>query len=202
MLWPVSERPTAEQFRMHLHPLTTSANLIRASIVITCYELLKDAIVDNLRSFLANEWNERGEPKESVTYRREVLALHRNPLAASVRWHVDAAALSSAEAVAFEQLRAERHRLAHELGRYVVDPNSQVDMSLLTEAVGIARSLSRFWGGIEVDCDPQFDGQDIDYDEIRSGTALLIENLEQVAQLAASMADAAAQDLAGEIEWS
>lgn len=196
----MTERSTEEELRLRLHPLTTSANLIRASILITCFELLKESIIGQPRSFLASEWNEHGEPLDSDAYTQDVLQLSRYELEASVMWHVNMHAITAEEAAAFERLRLERNRLAHELGRYVVDPDSHVDIDLLSDAVGLGRSLSRFWGSIHVETDPQFDEQEIDYEEIRSGTVLLIENFQSAALLAASMTELAAQDLAGEID--
>ncbi len=56
---------TDDDLRLRLHTLTTSANLIRASIIITSYELLKSEIVDHIRDFLAPHWTPSRGSEES-----------------------------------------------------------------------------------------------------------------------------------------
>jgi hypothetical protein len=70
--------------------------------------------------------------------------------------------------------------VAHELAKYLVDPDFEIRIDLLTEAVGCIRSLKQFWGSIEVDSDPEFDGREILPEDIRSGTYVLMEHLLEV----------------------
>lgn len=53
------------------------------------------------------------------------------------------------------------------------------------------RSLDRFWGGINIDTNPDFDGADVDRDNIVSGSGALLTYLLQIAGVEASP-DAAA----------
>ena len=49
-------------------------------------------------------------------------------------------------------------------------PMPEVDVNMLAELRDIMHSLDRFWGAIEVDINPDFDGNrdEIDFDGIRS----------------------------------
>lgn len=186
---------TEDDLRRRLHPLGTTAFLVQASIVITAHEVLKESVVGPVRDFLADSWTQEGAD-ESDEYRREVKARHPNPVEASLLWLVDNHAIGSADADAMRILRKERNRLAHELGRSLVDPASTVEATVIDGAVQLARSLSRFWGEIEVQTNPWFaDGEDVDLDDIRSGTALLLEHLQSVFHGSASLPDAVDLDL-------
>lgn len=75
--------------------------------------------------------------------------------------------------------------------RFIVDPDADVSVDRLTELQGIMRSLDRFWGGINIDTNPDFDGADVDRDNIVSGSGALLTYLLQIAGVEASP-DAAA----------
>lgn len=98
-----------------------------------------------------------------------------------------------------ERLRAERNRLAHDLGKILVDPNTEIDASVIAEAASVGLSLGRFWGAIAADTDPEFDEVEIDYDGIRSGIGLLLEHLHTLSALADLLESAAGEDLDAEL---
>ena len=50
-----------------------------------------------------------------------------------------------------EDVYSHRHDLAHELGKYLVDPDAEPDVQLFVEALEILRELARFWVEYEVD---------------------------------------------------
>lgn len=190
-----------EQLRLRLHPLTMTATLMRASILITSYELLKVEVVDPIRDFFADTWTAADGTLESDTYQREVLTRPGNRIEKSLGWLRDAGALDDDQVDAVSRLHAERLRVAHELARYMVDPSAEIDVSLIDEVTAAAIALGRFWGAINADTDPAFDDVDVDYAGIRSGVALLIEHLGTIARLADTLASMAAKDLAGELDF-
>ena len=51
----------------------------------------------------------------------------------------------------------------------------------LRELHTIMRSLDRFWGGINVDTNPDFEGVEVDRDNIVSGSGALLAYLLQIA---------------------
>ncbi|MBO0518321.1 hypothetical protein, partial [Streptomyces beijiangensis] len=77
------------------------------------------------------------------------------------------------------------HEIAHELPKLLVDPDFEVRTDLLAAAVECVRCLGVFWGSIEADANPDFDGQEIDYDSIKSGPYLLMEYLASIAGVSA-----------------
>src|SRR5687768_6908536 len=76
-----------DSWEKFLNPETLRANLIAVSIFITSYEILKSAIVDQIKSFYTHSFDENG-PIVGEDYEKEVLALDskRNAFRASIAW--------------------------------------------------------------------------------------------------------------------
>lgn len=180
-----------DELRLRLHPLTLGGLLIRASILITAYELLKDAVVEPVRDFLADHWTQNG-PADSREYQSTVLT-HGGRVRGSLSWLIERRVITPDQATAFERLRSERNRVTHEMAAMLVDPTLQVDSALIGEAVGLAQSLDRFWGVVAVETSAVPEDREIDYDGIRSGTSLLLEHLEHLSVLAGALMQAASE---------
>ena len=154
--------------------------LLRAGAFLTGYELVKASIVDGVKDFFLVGFDEDGMTYSS-DYKNKVLPLGKNAWDASVRWLVSVEALTEEQASSLDDIYAHRHEIAHELAKFLVDPDAEVSLEKLQQLYGIMRSLDRFWGGINVDTNPDFDGVEVDYDNIKSGSGLLLEYLLQIA---------------------
>lgn len=175
----------ADRLRAKMAPEAMGTAMVRAGAILTGYELLKSSILEKPRSFLANEWDSMGQPLVGREYRSKVLTGGRNAWVGSCAWLVEAGALTQEQVEALDRIRAHRGDVAHDLARLLVDPDADVEVGMLVELRSIMRSLDRFWGAIEVDINPDFDGQrdDIDYDDIQSGSGLLLDYLCNLAGL-------------------
>jgi len=67
--------------------------------------------------------------------------------------------------------------VAHELPRLLVEPDSAVDPVLIFETHRLIGVLGRFWGRLTVECDPNFDDQEVNDKDIKSGSMLLMEHI-------------------------
>lgn len=103
---------------------------------------------------------------------------------------MESRALTAEEVATLEEIYQHRQEIAHELPKLLVDPDFEVRSDLLVAAIECARKLGVFWGSIEVDTDPQWDGKDVDYDGIKSGPYLLMEYLASIAGLGQEPAQA------------
>jgi hypothetical protein len=168
---PVSDAVRRE-YERKLEPASMAVQLMRAGSLITGYELAKRIILENVRGFFGPVDDE---------YDGEVLARDRkSEFRANVAWLIEAGALDEAQAATLEELHSHRHQIVHELPAYLVDPDSEVRMDLLTACQSILRSLAVFWGRITIDTDPAFDGRDVLDDDIQSGASALFDHLLQV----------------------
>ena len=175
----------AKRLQDKIQPENVATALVRAGAFLTGYELVKTAIVDEVKGFFVQGFDQdRLIP--SKDYERKVLPLGRNVFEASVNWLVQMEALTQGQADSLDSIRSHRHELAHELARFIVDPDADVSVDRLTELQGFMRSLDRFWGGINVDTDPDFAGVDVDRDDIVSGSGALLTYLLQIAGVEAT----------------
>lgn len=175
----------ADRLRAKMAPEAMAVAMVRAGAILTGYELVKSSILEQPKSLLANEWNSTGQPVIGAEYRSKVLTGGRNAWTGSCAWLVEAGALTAEQVEALDRIRAHRGDVAHELARLLVDPDADVEAGMLVELRSIMRSLDRFWGAIEVDINPDFDGRrdDIDHDGIQSGSGLLLDYLCNLAGL-------------------
>lgn len=182
----------AKRLQDKIQPENVATALVRAGAFLTGYELVKTAIIDQVKGFFLQGFDENGLVY-SRDYEQKVLTLGKNPFEASLNWLIQMEALTQEQADALDAIRSHRHEIAHELPRFLVDPDADVSIERLVELRGIMRSLDRFWGGIDVDVNPDFEGVDVDRDNIVSGSGALLAYLLQIAGVEADP-DAAAEE--------
>lgn len=180
----------AKRLQDKIQPESVAIALVRAGAFLTGYELVQTAIIDEVKGFFIQGFDQDGliHSKDCET---KVLPLGKNAFEASVNWLIQMEALAQDQADSLEAIRSHPHELAHELARFIVDPDADISVERLTEPQGIMRSLDRFWGGINIDTNPDFDGANVDRDNIVSGSGALLTYLLQIAGVEAS-SDAAA----------
>lgn len=166
-----------ERLRIKIAPESVGQALIQAGALLTGYELIKSKILDGVRSHFTFGFTPAGWTIDPE-YESKVLALvPGNRFQASVAWLVEMEAFEPHHAEVLERIRTHRGEVAHELARLLVDPDAGIDVEVLRELRNCMRALDRFFGGMEVDMDPEFDRSEVDYDSIRSGSGLLLDYL-------------------------
>src|SRR5437867_2474572 len=95
-----------------LNPATLRPKLITISLYIAAFELLKNAIVDRIKTFYTHGSNRDG-PRIDPEYQSEVLSKNRSPIYASLGWLKEAKAINDADLAAFERVKKLRNELAH-----------------------------------------------------------------------------------------
>ena len=156
-----------------LAPEGMRETLVRAGCFLSAYELIKIQVVDGVRDFF---W-------DRSDYDRDVASCGKNRFRASVGWLVDNKALTTEQGAVLEDVYQHRQEVAHELPKLLIDPDFEVNTRLLIDAAVCLRALGIFWGRISVDADPQWDGQDVADDDIRSVPDLLMGSLIELAGL-------------------
>jgi hypothetical protein len=173
----------AAKLRAKLAPESIGLTLVRAGCFLSAYELIRSEIVDNVRAFFCNGFNAAGLTYDEPAYQRVLDIDPKSKYRASCAWLVDMGALTPGQVQTLEGVRTHRSEIAHELPKLLIDPDFEVRTELLLVAVEVIRALGVFWGSIDVDTNPDFDGQEVAYDEIKSGAYLLMEHLVAIAGL-------------------
>ena len=150
-----------------LEPTTIRATLGFAGLYQMTHELIKVAVLDEVREFF---WRgiERGiMVYDESRYADDVLAkAPKDRFRASLLWLVEGEAITLVEADRLDDIYAHRHELSHELIKYIVDPGFEPDVELLTDALAILRAVRRFWTSIEKDIGSFEEFGDVDLDEV------------------------------------
>ena len=174
----------ADKLHAKLAPESVGLTLIRAGSFLSAYELIKSEIVGSVHDFFWRGCRDGQNLYDEISYRKDVT--NRNPKSkfrASCAWLVEMQALTVEQVVILEEIYRHRQEIAHELPKLLVDPDFEVRVDLFLAAIECVRALGVFWGSISVDTDPQWDGKDVAYDEIKSGSYVLMEYLASLAGL-------------------
>lgn len=170
-----------QKLRSRLGHGEITSNLLRLALRTVLYELIKVDVAEQVRSFFVFGFDQDGDIL-SPEYETKVLSLHKNRGEASLLWLKSVEALDDDDIELVKQLRVERNNAAHEGMRLLLDPNAEFDDDLVEGGAAVLEKLGRFWGGISADSDPQFDGVEVDYDEIRSMQSVAFEHVREVAE--------------------
>ena len=159
----MDKEPVYTQWEQLLSPKVMQERLISASLYITAYEILKESIIDRIRSFYMVGWNiEDGEIIGSE-YKLKVLSLNNSVLYASLSWLQTRGAINQIDIESFEALKKLRNALAHNLPQLVlqgIDFKIQDNFQKLLE---LLRKIEVWWiVEFEIPTNPDFDGKDID----------------------------------------
>lgn len=150
-----------------LAPERIRATLGFAGLYQITHELIKTSVLDEVRAFYWRGIENGADVYDEAAYSKQVLAkAPRSRFRASLLWLVDCEAITLSQAERLEEIHSHRHDLSHELIKYIVDPEFEPDVELLSEAMTTLRAIRRFWTGIEKDIGSFEDFGDVHIDEV------------------------------------
>jgi len=161
----------------HIEPTNTRRLLTLVGLYLVAYELVNSGVIDGVRGFFSHDWEAARGWIVDEQYRRDVTAGYKTELDGCINWLTEANAITPADADAIQRLRNERNRVAHEINAVIVDPSFRIDREPLIAAADVLKHLAIFFGGITIDTDEQFDGQDVDREGIESGSTLVFSHV-------------------------
>ncbi len=148
---------------------------------ITTFEILQDSIVEDLRGFYTNGFDEHG-PTVDPEYQSKVLSKNKSPLYASLQWLRENDAVNDEDLATFEQLKKTRNLLAHELFGVVTGQVESAHEVQFEALMALLRKIGVWWVvSVEIPTNPDFDGKEIDEEDIVPGSVLTLQMLIQVA---------------------
>lgn len=148
---------------------------------ITTFEILKDSIVNDIRGFYKNGFDEQG-PTIDAEYKSKVLSKNKSLLYASLQWLRENNAIDDEDLATFEKLKKTRNLLAHQLFAVVTGQVESAHEAQFDALVALLRKIGVWWVvNVEIPTSPEFDGQKIDEEGIVPGAVLSLQMLIQVA---------------------
>jgi hypothetical protein len=164
-----------------LNPDTLRPNLIAASIYISSFEILKTTIVDRIKDFFTNGFDQNGW-RVSPEYQSTVLSKNRSAAYASLAWLKERDAIDDSDMAAFEKVKELRNKLAHQLSRVLFDGLPSDFPDRLREMVSLVDKIERWWIiYFEIPLNSDLNDEDIAVDQVMPGPIMGLRILLDVA---------------------
>lgn len=172
---------TDDKWERFLDPDVVRPSLFLATMFITTFEILKNSIIDRIRNFYTDGWDEKG-PTVGPEYQRKVASRNKNILYASLDWLQENGAIDDEDLEAFELLKAIRNQLAHRLFDTVTGQIESEHEAKFPVLVALLRKIEVWWVvNVEIPTNPDFDGQEINEEGIVPSAILSLQMLIEVA---------------------
>ena len=169
-----------ENWEDTLNPEIMRERLISISMYITAFELLRETIIDNIRSFYAEGYDQNG-PIIGKDYQDEVLARNKSEIYASLDWLVEHEAINTKDIESFEKIKRIRNRLAHELLHVFTRGETFNLVEEFNPLIELLRKIGVWWVvNVEIPTNPDYDGQEIDESGIVPGAILSLQIMLEV----------------------
>ena len=161
--------------------------LISASLYITAFELLKDAINKRIEDFFMvghkcrNRNYQKDYDEEMRFYREKHKDKKDKKTYASLDWLVNFGAITNADIKEYDKVREFRNKIAHELldlanGNLV--ENLDVMSSRFIVMIELLRKIETYWIlNVDIPCNPDFDGKKIKVEDVFPGPVLMLQML-------------------------
>jgi len=164
-----------------LYPKTLRTNIIAASIYITAFEMLKNTIVDKIKGFYTDGFDEKGFII-SPEYEKKVLSLNKSPLYASLFWLKNSKAIDNVDIEKFEEIKKCRNVLTHEMLKFVSEGIEYDFTKLLSQMVELTRKIELWWFKyFEMEINPEAYPKDLDPNEVIPGPIWALQMIVDVA---------------------
>lgn len=164
------------QLKAKLQPWRIRATLSFAGLYQITHELIKSAVIDEVRQFYLIGFDEFGLKYDEASYHEHVVSRDpKNKFHASLLWLIDAGAITTEQADRLDEIYAHRHQLTHELAKYIVDPAREPDAQLFIDALEILRAIRDFWARVEIETGT-FEGFGaVSVEDVESSQLLLLQ---------------------------
>lgn len=164
-----------------LDPAIVKPSLFLATMFIATFEILKNSIIDRIKDFFSDGWSEEGST-QSPDYEAKVLALHKSPVYASLKWLHEIHAITDDDLKIYERLKKTRNLLAHQLFEVVTGQEESNHTDEFPVLVELLRKIEVWWVvNVEIPTNPDYSDTEIDEEGIVPGSILSLQILVQVA---------------------
>jgi hypothetical protein len=172
--------------REKLRHESIQSNLIRASLFLAAFELLKASVLDAPETILREPTNEDldafnktikdGKFRPSKRYRETVRPLDKHPLKAALKWLVSQNVLTTEEMIEVDGLYRLRCDIAHDLPNYLVNIKKEFSLDHVARIQIILKTI-KSW-------EFELEWPDKDVSKSRSMVEVLLDHLIQASMSA------------------
>ena len=158
-----------------LNPDVVKSNLILSSLYLTAYELLKDAIIDNLRGFFSFDYKD-GKAVPDEQYKDQVTRAHKDLMHASCLWLQYNGVITESDVEEIENIRKHRNQIAHELPKLLVDADLNLNVGYLVQIRELLEKIEVWWvKNVHIPTNPDFDDVEVNEKDIHPGRVVVLD---------------------------
>ncbi|RUT43272.1 DUF4145 domain-containing protein [Paenibacillus anaericanus] len=163
-----------------LNPEILKANLIKASLYIAAFEMLKDSIIDHPKTLFTDGFNEEGWIVDE-NYKLKVLSRNKSPLYASLDWFKEMETIKQADIEVFNSLKEYRNKLSHEMASSIFKGFDEEEFTkLFSELIILYEQIEKWWViNFELAIDPEINIENVD--DVYPGSILMLKLMLDVA---------------------
>lgn len=161
--------------------LKTNVNFV--ALFVLNFECLKDYIVSQVRDFYNDIYIENGELicKESEEYKNKVRILDRQIDNASLKWFIEAGAVSEEDYEVYQKIRVRRYDMTHEFLKNLNNGFSEGDVLLFSSLLELYQKIDKWWiNEIEVPTSAEEIPENYDKDGVCGGQAMLLSIINDI----------------------
>ena len=122
--------------------LKTNINFV--AVFVMNYECLKEFVIEQIREFYSEHFYMDGDKlryEESGAYKEKVRALDKNIENASLKWFIDAGAITQEDYDTYQKIRKRRNDITHELLKNLNAGFGEEDAHLFSDMLRIYNNL-------------------------------------------------------------
>lgn len=157
------------------NPDAIKSNLVLSALYLMAYELLKDAVIDNIRAFFSFEY-EDDKAIPDKRYDDEVIRAHKDRLHASCLWLNRNGVITDSEVEEIENIRRHRNQVAHELPKLLGDTSLNLNIGYFLRIRELLENIEAWWvQNVDIPANQDFDGEEVDASDIRPGRMMILD---------------------------
>ncbi len=159
------------------------ANINFAALFVLNFECLKDYIVTQPKTFYSDVEIKDGELycEETEEYKKEVRSLEKNIENASLRWFVNAEAITEEEYNLYQELRRKRNDITHELLKNLNNGFNQADAKLYVKLLELYQKIDKWWiNEIEIPISGELLPDEYDPEQVFGGQAMILSIINDI----------------------
>ncbi|MBT2764049.1 hypothetical protein [Paenibacillus sp. ISL-20] len=159
-----------------LNPQTLKGNLIKTSMFITAFELLKDRVIDHPKTLFCDDLDSEGWIINE-NYQIKVLSRNKSPLYASLDWFEEMETISEEDIEIFNKLKDYRNKLTHEMADIISQGiNEEEYYKLFSDLINFFEKIDKWWIlNFELAIDPDIEIEHVDENSVQSGPVLMLK---------------------------
>lgn len=159
------------------------SNINFAALFVLNFECLKDYIITQPRDFYSDVAIKDGKLccEETEEYKKEVRSLEKNIENASLRWFMNADAITEEDYNLYQKLRERRNDITHELLKNLNNGFNETDAKLYVKLLELYQKIDKWWiNEIEIPISGEVLPDGYDPEQVLGGQAMILSIINDI----------------------